>query len=113
MRRKETPEQRRARYLRFRDRERAAARAGGSGLTPEEVAEHVERAAGRCEVCGAVPPPGRDGRPGLYLDHHHASGVVRGLVCVRCNLDLHVIDKILVNPERHQALLAFALRFRR
>lgn len=35
---------------------------------------------GGCAICGAKPKTRR-----LHVDHDHASGAVRGLLCHRCN----------------------------
>ncbi len=50
-----------------------------------EAAEYDRRLAeqgGACAGCGYVPPSG--GRR-LAVDHDHVTGVVRGLLCWRCN----------------------------
>jgi hypothetical protein len=39
---------------------------------------------GGCALCGK-PPKNRK----LDLDHHHKDMVIRGLLCVRCNRNLH------------------------
>lgn len=35
---------------------------------------------GLCAICGKVPKNGK-----LQVDHCHASGVIRGLLCLQCN----------------------------
>ncbi len=42
----------------------------------------LERQGGGCAACGATPK--LDG-PRLHVDHRHADGTVRGLLCWRCN----------------------------
>ncbi len=39
---------------------------------------------GRCDMCGDLPPDGAS----LHVDHDHATGVVRALLCPPCNLGL-------------------------
>lgn len=55
------------------------------GLSAEQYAEMVARSRGRCEICGE-PPSAK----GLCVDHDHATGVVRGLLCTNCN---HILGK--------------------
>lgn len=49
-------------------------------LTEEDHAALVERHQGRCAICGAEKP--------LHIDHDHATGIVRGLLCEHCNRGL-------------------------
>ena len=51
------------------------------GITPEQHKKMLEEQRGRCAICGNAQPCGRR----LCVDHHHASGAVRGLLCFRCN----------------------------
>lgn len=46
----------------------------------------IERQNGRCGIC-AMPPNGV-GIRGFLVDHDHATGRIRGLLCVRCNSSL-------------------------
>lgn len=63
-----TPEQKRKWHLSTR-----------YGITPEQVdAMHAEQS-GNCALC--VEPLGR-----FHVDHCHATGRVRGLLCHRCNI---------------------------
>lgn len=50
------------------------------GLTPEAYTEMLERQEGVCAVCRKPP-----GRRRLNVDHNHATGAVRGLLCPSCN----------------------------
>lgn len=53
------------------------------GLVPEEYAELIRRQEGRCAICRSRPRTER-----LAVDHDHATGLVRGALCARCNHDL-------------------------
>ena len=47
---------------------------------------------GACAVCGWVPPAGQI----LVIDHCHATGKIRGLLCKRCNI---VLGRCEDNPD--------------
>jgi hypothetical protein len=51
---------------------------------------------GRCLVCGNEPKKGR-----LHVDHCHATGRVRGLLCNRCNRNLGWVEKHLPAIRRY------------
>jgi hypothetical protein len=53
------------------------------GLTGNDYGALLERQGGRCAICRARPKSKR-----LAVDHDHATGAVRGLLCSRCNHDL-------------------------
>ena len=61
------------------------------GLTLEEYDAMVLAQGGRCAVCGKKPRSTKIARS-LYVDHNHATGQRRGLVCHRCNLGLGWIE---------------------
>jgi hypothetical protein len=52
------------------------------GITIEEYNNKLEFQKGACACCG-----GKDVKA-LAVDHDHATGKVRGLLCYRCNLTL-------------------------
>lgn len=54
----------------------------GYGITIEHYNEMLTQQDGCCAICGA--PENKDGRK-LYVDHCHGTGVVRGLLCHKCN----------------------------
>ena len=49
------------------------------GITPERYAEMVAQQGGLCAICLSKPTRGLD------IDHCHATGKVRGLLCSYCN----------------------------
>ena len=55
------------------------------GLTIESYAELLASQGGRCAICGTTDP---GGNPTMLVDHDHATGVVRGLLCSPCNRGL-------------------------
>ena len=55
-------------------------RAPQLGVTDDEYARRLVAQGGGCAICGAAPKTRR-----LHVDHDHATGAVRGLLCHRCN----------------------------
>lgn len=53
------------------------------GLTLEDYECMLADQGGACAICGAPPKRNR-----LHVDHDHKTGVVRGLLCARCNSSL-------------------------
>ena len=69
------------------------------GITNEEYNLMLVRQGNGCAICGKVSADWR--RPSLKVDHCHKSGVVRGLLCTRCNLALGFIeDKVWFDKAR-------------
>lgn len=75
----------RRRYLLNREADRAQKRRRKYGITPDELQALSDRQGGRCAVCGTDEAGGRGV---LHVDHDHATGRVRGLLCHRCNTGL-------------------------
>jgi hypothetical protein len=56
------------------------------GLRLGEFDELMEQQGGKCGICFASETTGRSGKPTpLNVDHDHATGAVRGLLCSNCN----------------------------
>ena len=53
------------------------------GLEGDAYADLLKSQGGKCAICRARPKSKR-----LAVDHDHATGAVRGLLCSRCNHDL-------------------------
>jgi hypothetical protein len=56
------------------------------GMTEADYLALLEQQAGACLICGRSPQEAGD--PRLVVDHDHATGRVRGLLCTDCNLGL-------------------------
>lgn len=73
-------------------------------LSAEEYQALLEWQDGRCYICRQVPRARR-----LAVDHDHATGAVRGLLCANdewgCNMTLR---RLLHDPEAGQRLLEYA-----
>lgn len=54
---------------------------GQYGLSPETFGILLGKQEGLCAICTRVLTPGK----GTHIDHCHADGAVRGLLCARCN----------------------------
>ncbi len=55
------------------------------GLTLAQHREMKKNHAGRCAICAK--------KKRLHIDHHHVTKVVRGLLCLRCNVFLAALDE--------------------
>lgn len=103
--------ERRSRYRGVnREKVRAYSRGGQLGLTPSQIEAVKMHDGHRCGVCGANPGKRRDGTDGLFVEHHHASGVVRGAICCRCNYGIGVIDLWMSDPVWRDTVCAFVQR---
>lgn len=95
-RRRQTPEYKayqreyqRAYYHKMRAKKReqmqARSRLVRYGLTPEQFDALMDKQDGECAICTRmlVKP---------FVDHSHATGQVRGLLCGRCNTAIGMLD---------------------
>lgn len=73
------------------------------GLTVEEMKHLHRQQEGRCPICTDKVPLFATG--GMQVDHCHRTGVVRGLLCQRCNNWLGRIDDDAEWVERMAAYL--------
>jgi hypothetical protein len=63
------------------------------GMERGEYQQRHDVQGGVCAICGGTNADGR----ALYVDHCHATGTVRGLLCGRCNFLLgHSQDNIAI-----------------
>jgi hypothetical protein len=74
------------------------------GISREEVEARIAAQNGRCAICGDPP----NGRGGFHLDHDHATGKHRGMLCSECNLGL---GKFRDSPDRLRAALTYLERY--
>lgn len=59
------------------------------GITPAMEAALYVNQNGVCAICGKSPPDS------LVVDHCHETGIIRGLLCRRCNLGLGMLGDTL------------------
>lgn len=73
------------------------------GITIDQYEAMLARQVGRCAICRTDKPGGNGGRT-FHVDHDHATGRVRGLLCSPCNSGLgHLGD----SPGRLREALAY------
>ena len=75
----------------------------GFGLTADDLAALIEVQGGSCAICGRQPKPG--GRR-LAIDHDHETGLVRGLLCYRCNTAIGLLGD---SPQAIARALAYVI----
>lgn len=75
-------DERLAQYRVQREERLSYLRTSKYGLSPDQYAELLRRYP-VCAICGASA-----GRRALDIDHNHATGAVRGLLCENCNKGL-------------------------
>lgn len=61
------------------------------GLSPEDYDRMLVSQGGACSICKCAPSPGTVRRQRLHVDHDHATGKVRGLLCINCNRALGLL----------------------
>lgn len=74
-----------------RESGRASRRKTLYGITRAEFDFMLKEQGGHCAIC-----PRTNGRRALAVDHDHATGKVRGLLCDNCN---HTLGKMRDDPE--------------
>src|ERR1019366_4190427 len=76
------------------------------GITRADWQRLHDQQSGLCALCSG---PGHRGGRGtkLYVDHDHKTGLVRGLICHRCNLGLGIFG------DTEEGLLRALLYMRR
>jgi len=66
------------------------------GISPAEYDDMLAAQSGACLLCSSLPRPPHS----LHVDHDHATGRIRGLLCFNCNYALgHFAD----DPDRLRA----------
>lgn len=77
--------------------------AASYGITIEQWRDMMARQEGRCSICGDPFADRRD----THIDHDHASGKVRALLCGLCNVGLGAFSD---SPERLRLAAAYVER---
>jgi hypothetical protein len=71
------------------------------GITLDQFDAMLAQQGNRCKACGVDTP---NHKQGWHLDHCHATGAIRGILCHHCNAALgHAQDNI----DRLKALIAY------
>ena len=68
------------------------------GITYEQYLQLLESQDHKCAICGTEQSDRKDG--GLVVDHCHASGKVRGMLCQKCNLMLGNANDLISTLEQ-------------
>ena len=63
------------------------------GITLKDFYILVDKQNGRCGICRQVY------NTKLHIDHDHKTNKIRGLLCLSCNVQLGVYEKLLANKE--------------
>lgn len=61
------------------------------GITTEDYEQMLYDQGGGCAICGSTIGNGR--HKNLFVDHDHGTGIVRGLLCGRCNSAIGLLSE--------------------
>jgi len=75
------------------------------GITTEQYEELFQDQGGVCAICGGPPDAWRAGIERLAIDHCHATGDIRGLLCNTCNAGMGILGDTLQHLEAAVAYL--------
>lgn len=75
------------------------------GLSHEQFVAMLDEQDNACAICRSTEWPGKGNRP--HVDHDHATGEVRGLLCGRCNFGLGQFQD---DPARLAAAIKYLTR---
>jgi hypothetical protein len=75
------------------------------GITIEQYEVIYKEQRGVCAICGSLPDLPKHGVARLVVDHDHATGKIRGLLCNNCNSGLGIIGDTIEHLERALAYL--------
>lgn len=78
------------------------------GITEETYNVLLAQQGGRCAICKQIPVPDSLKRT-LVIDHCHATGTVRGLLCQRCNMGLGLFSD---SVQKMSSAIGYLGRFR-
>jgi|LauGreDrversion4_2_1035121.scaffolds.fasta_scaffold1300472_1 hypothetical protein len=78
------------------------------GISKEDYLNLVERQDNKCAICGeaeTAPNHWKQNQPRrLAIDHCHETGIIRGLLCYRCNTTLGKVED---NPTLLRNMAAY------
>lgn len=60
------------------------------GMDPDVAQATLAMHDGACDLCGTESPGGT----GWHVEHSHATGRIRGIVCGACNMGLGMVDRV-------------------
>lgn len=63
------------------------------GITDSDYYKMLSAQNGGCAICGTNRPVNGKGNAFFDVDHNHATGQVRGLLCRDCNVTVGVVEK--------------------
>jgi hypothetical protein len=75
------------------------------GITLEDYERMMVEQGGGCAICGLTENQWKNAPTKLCVDHDHDSGLVRGLLCRRCNVGLGALGDSEEGLERALAYL--------
>jgi len=70
------------------------------GITQADYERMLQEQGGVCGICGGQPDITRHGITRLAIDHDHATGKIRGLLCNNCNAGMGIIGDTVEHLER-------------